>query len=242
MSTEADGVADRFLALRGAKYQRRPVRNANEIVADRIRQLVLDGVLRPGDRVPQDEIAASLGMSRLPVREALISLKHQGVVTLSPRRGAYVSRFDEEVVRDHFNVFAYLLAYATSLATSRGDDDLVEAVGELAAAISAEHDADEFEYLAAQFMRTVTLGSGSAHVRLVLRSINPLMPGNFYAVIPASADGLRIAAPKVAAAMRNHDGDLAAATYAGYVRGNADLLVAHLRERGVFGQDGRPTP
>jgi DNA-binding GntR family transcriptional regulator len=53
-----------------------------------IRRLIFDGDLRPGTRVPQDEIAQTLGVSRIPVREALIALEREGWVTIELHRGA----------------------------------------------------------------------------------------------------------------------------------------------------------
>jgi DNA-binding GntR family transcriptional regulator len=52
-----------------------------EEAAIHIRRMIFDGELRPGERVPQDEIALALGISRIPHREALVALEHQGWVT-----------------------------------------------------------------------------------------------------------------------------------------------------------------
>ena len=53
-------------------------RNVGEIVADHIRRLVFDGSLADGERVPQREIAEALGVSSIPVREALVALEREG--------------------------------------------------------------------------------------------------------------------------------------------------------------------
>lgn len=52
-------------------------------VAEYIRQLIWNGSLRPGDRVLQGEIAAALGVSRIPVREGLVAVESEGLVRLS---------------------------------------------------------------------------------------------------------------------------------------------------------------
>ena len=65
--------------------------SVGEVVADYIRQLVFSGELRDGQRVPQREIAQALGVSSVPVREALQRLEGEGYLVLEPRRGATVA-------------------------------------------------------------------------------------------------------------------------------------------------------
>lgn len=60
-------------------------------VANLIRQAILTGELKSGDKIPQDELAESFGVSRMPIREALVILNYEGLVTLEPRRGAWVT-------------------------------------------------------------------------------------------------------------------------------------------------------
>src|SRR6185295_14079292 len=79
--------------------------SVGEVVADYIRQLVFSGELRDGQRVPQREIAQALGVSSVPVREALAALQREGVVTIEPNRGAFVNGLDADVVREQFYIF-----------------------------------------------------------------------------------------------------------------------------------------
>ena len=61
----------------GARIHRPPT---SEQVSEHVRRLIFDGELHPGDRIPQDAIAAELGVSRIPVREALIEMARDGLV------------------------------------------------------------------------------------------------------------------------------------------------------------------
>jgi len=70
------------------KLQRVPLR---EQVADAIRNAILYGELKPGDRVPEQELAERLGVSRLPVREAIRMLEQEGVLAVRPQGGATVA-------------------------------------------------------------------------------------------------------------------------------------------------------
>jgi DNA-binding GntR family transcriptional regulator len=64
---------------------------ANESIADSLRADILRGKLRSGQALRQDEIAAQFGISKIPVREALVLLKAEGLVNFYPNRGAFVS-------------------------------------------------------------------------------------------------------------------------------------------------------
>lgn len=69
-------------------------RSATEVATETIRKRILDGTLSAGERLNQDEIASTLGLSRLPVREALRKLESFGLVAIVPRRGAMGSSYD----------------------------------------------------------------------------------------------------------------------------------------------------
>lgn len=84
------------------------------------------GDLKPGDRLFEDRLAAQLGVSRNPVREAIRALEGTGLVEVVPRRGVYVTQFDLAQVRQLLELRAVIEAFAAQLAaTHRTDDDLV---------------------------------------------------------------------------------------------------------------------
>lgn len=91
-------------------------RTLREVVADRIRTMILAGDLAPGERLFEDHLAAQLGVSRNPVREALRALESTGLVEVVPRRGAYVARFDPERTRQLLDLRGVLEGYAAELA------------------------------------------------------------------------------------------------------------------------------
>ena len=70
-----------------------------DLVVSHVVNLVLTGKLRSGDRVDRNEIASDLGLSRVPIQEAVVQLEHDGILSTQYHRGAYVERFDESVVR-----------------------------------------------------------------------------------------------------------------------------------------------
>lgn len=73
-----------------------PTPVASQRIADHVREQILGGRLPPGTRIRQDDLAAELGASRLPVREALRILHTRGLVTLEANRGAWVTQLDRD--------------------------------------------------------------------------------------------------------------------------------------------------
>ena len=71
----------------------------HEMVASVLREAIITGHLRGNEPLPQDEIAAQLRVSHIPVREALRQLESEGLVTYQPNRGATVSALTSEEIR-----------------------------------------------------------------------------------------------------------------------------------------------
>lgn len=113
-------------------------------VAEALRAEILNGVLLPGTRIRQEEVAARLGASRVPVREALRILEADGLVTLVANTGAWVAQLSlaecEEIYQIRERVEPLLLRYA---APHLGDD-LLDRLEELAIHMEASNDVEDF--------------------------------------------------------------------------------------------------
>lgn len=88
----------------------------HDLVYRELREAILAGRLKPGDRLVEDRIAADLGVSRNPVREAIRALSSQGLVEVASRRGAQVARRDSRDAREAVEVRALLEAHNARLA------------------------------------------------------------------------------------------------------------------------------
>ena len=73
-----------------------------EQVVEQVRMAIVEGRLKPNDHVTEAILTEQLGVSRTPVREALILLEREGLVVFMPNRGAFVRAFNEGDVRDVF--------------------------------------------------------------------------------------------------------------------------------------------
>ena len=91
--------------------------------AEQIRSAILDGSLVPGSRIAQDEIAAQLGVSRLPIRQALLVLEGEGLVLLDHNRGAMVAPLDVKFISDLFDFRAVVDSQVAGMLAARRDFD-----------------------------------------------------------------------------------------------------------------------
>ncbi|WP_297723062.1 GntR family transcriptional regulator [Limnohabitans sp. Rim8] len=85
-------------------------------VTSRLRSLIVESHIKPGERVPELEISRDLGVSRTPIREALKVLASEGLVELLPLRGAVVKSFSPKDAADMLEVMGLLESYAAQKA------------------------------------------------------------------------------------------------------------------------------
>ena len=86
-----------------------------------LKEMILEGELKAGDRLIERELAGKLGISRTPIREALFRLESQGFVKTVPRKGVVVSNISESEVIEVFTILASLEVLAVKLAARRMD-------------------------------------------------------------------------------------------------------------------------
>lgn len=92
-----------------------------KLVLKELRERILSGALAPGERLVEGRLSEELGVSRMPVREALRALAAEGIVVIEPRRGATVTSFTGEQIREMVEVRATLEALNAKLAARRHD-------------------------------------------------------------------------------------------------------------------------
>ena len=75
-----------------------------EVVSETLRQAIKDGVLKPGERLMEIQLADELGVSRTPIREAIRKLELEGFVVMVPRRGTYVADISLKDIAQVFEI------------------------------------------------------------------------------------------------------------------------------------------
>jgi len=220
-------TSDSGLAL-GSPLARR---NVGEVVGDHIRQLVFNGELRDGQRVPQREIAEALGVSSIPVREALVALQREGVVTIEPNRGAFVNGLDAEVVTEQFYVFGRIYGRATRITAERAEASVLAQLALLAEQIRAESDLDELLSLSIRFELLILDTGGSKRLRALFSPLSRIVPGNFYVTIPGSAEVTRRGVNEMTTAIRSRRPEAAEHACWRLIDEIGELVALRFRER-----------
>jgi DNA-binding GntR family transcriptional regulator len=205
---------------------------AADQVAERIRWMIVDGTLRPGQKVAQDALSLQLGVSRIPVREALIQMERDGLIVARQNVGAFVGAFDESVIRDHFEVLALVQAMAAERTSAQADRDVFAHLGSLRDAVVAAEDPRLVNDLAVQFQRTVNLASNSTRLRSVLRGLSRILPVDIFVHVAGSLDAQQTAVEQMYVAIMQRR--RLRETYQLINRLRADLIVTDLRTRGTF--------
>lgn len=209
----------------------------SEEVADHVRTRIMRGEARPGDFIRLDETAAGLGVSVTPVREALLTLRGEGLVDLVPRRGYRVSPMSRQDVEDIFWLQAELSKRIVDRAILRFDsaalDNHARLVEDFAAA-AARADADGVVRAQYAIHRSVNRASQSDKLSRFLSNAARYLPYRLYAedeVWRAAAlqDNLRMLE-----ALRTGDVGTAHAVIDAEFSNGARLLVSHLERAGVW--------
>jgi DNA-binding GntR family transcriptional regulator len=150
---------------------RPPLGAVRERVREQLRARIMTGVLRPGDRLVERDLAEDLGVSRVPVREAIRSLEADGFVVVQSPRRVVVRQLSRLEVEELFDVREALEMLATGLACRRADPlalrRLKRAVTEAARAIAAGNIAQAAEANVQFHQEIVTLAGNGLLVKML---------------------------------------------------------------------------
>ena len=130
----------RLAPIRLDSYQ--PLR---EVVCETLRDAIRKGILKPGERLMEIQLAEELGVSRTPVREAIRKLELEGYVIMMPRRGTYVANLSIRDVNEVFEIRTSLDSLASGLAAERITDEELERLQRLLVLISEYVETNDME-------------------------------------------------------------------------------------------------
>ena len=117
-----------------------------EVVCETLRDAIRRGILKPGERLMEIQLAEELGVSRTPVREAIRKLELEGYVIMMPRRGTYVANLSIRDVNEVFEIRTSLESLSNGLAAERITDEELEQLQRLLVVIGKyieENDMDK---------------------------------------------------------------------------------------------------
>ncbi|AQT78125.1 GntR family transcriptional regulator [Mycolicibacterium litorale] len=206
-------------------------------VAGHLREAIMTGALRPGTFIRLDETAAQLGVSITPVREALLTLRGEGMVALEPRRGYVVQPLSRQDVADIYwlqaTIAKELVVSAADRITGEQIDDLERANEVLAHAV-AEGDAARIEAAEFAFHRLLNRSAGRIKLAWFLLHAARYMPPHIYVTDPSWGTAAVESHRQLIAALRSRDKAVLAEVAAAEFSDGADLLLEQLERSGMW--------
>lgn len=154
-------------------------------------QAIRDGRLTPGQRLRDIELAAALGVSRTPVREALQRLARIGLVEVSANRYTRVSVPDDRVLADTYEYVVYSVGFGLRMSLARCSDDELAAATALADRMieaSARGSNEDLALASAAFYQQISLTTGNSVYEAIMREAGPAFQRNLDTWRPARAD------------------------------------------------------
>ena len=206
-------------------------------VAAHLRAGIMSGTLRPGTFIRLDDTAAELSVSITPVREALRTLRGEGMVQLEPHRGHVVSPFTRGDIEDIFWLQASIagqLARSAAERITNDEIDQLERFAETVANAIERHDTDEVVDAEFAFHRAFNRSSGRTKLAWFLMHATRYLPPHFYANDPQWGRATVANRRRLIAALRRHDVDEVVRLTNAQFTDAARRLTARLDELGLW--------
>ncbi|MDT5105565.1 MAG: hypothetical protein QOI25_3078 [Mycobacterium sp.] len=206
-----------------------------DLVVSHVVNLVLTGKLRSGDRLDRNEIAEELGVSRVPIQEAVVQLEHDGVLSTRYHRGAYVERFDADVVREHHELYGVLNGIASARAAADRRPKVVDALRSTLDALHAAMESRAFHEHAWRYRQTINDEYTGPRLQAAIRASQTFMPRAFWTAYLGSHDELLPFYVAETAAVGEQDPGAARAACVGRSEVMGRIMLAELVRRRVLG-------
>lgn len=205
-----------------------------------ILNLVLTGKLRTGDRVDRNEIAEALGMSRVPIQEALVQLEHDGVLSTRYHRGAFVERFDSDTILEHHELHGVLNGIASARAAANPTPRILDQLDALMRTLRSTKEPRAFQQAARDYRRAVADEYAGPRLHAAIRASTALIPRAFLLSYPDVIAEMLPFYEQETAAIHRRDAAAARAACAGCAALMAKIMVAELVRRRVLDPPERP--
>jgi DNA-binding GntR family transcriptional regulator len=223
---------------RAAKHDARPkVRSVSGQVTDTIRHMILMGDLRPEEQVTQDYLAKELGVSTMPVREALLQLSHEGFIISGRGRAFRVARTTRQDIADVYWMHSTLAGELTSRACANVDANTLRELDAIHASWVAsvrDRDAGAMTETNFEFHRLINHVANSPKLLLLMRNTLRMIPERFYSMLPEWPSSSTDYHRGILDALHAGDRDKAAAEASEHVQEAGRMLIQFFDEKGYW--------
>ena len=212
-------------------------------VARLIRRRIFDGGYAAGSYIRLDQLAAELGISVTPVREALFALRAEGLIAQLPRRGFVVLPVTGRDVTDVANVQAHVGGELAARAAVNITDDQLRELKAIQARLEEAYAGDDQEQtvrLNHEFHRAINVASDSPKLAQLMSQITRYAPESVFPTIEGWPNQSIKDHRRVLSALEKHDENLARAAMSEHLAAGAVPLIEHLVSRGVVDDASLP--
>ncbi|TCP43422.1 DNA-binding GntR family transcriptional regulator [Tamaricihabitans halophyticus] len=209
---------------------------ADQVVAS-LREMILLGEIAPGEQVRHEQLAEELGVSTMPVREALLRLSHEGLIETRRGRSYRVATTTREDIADIYWLQSNLAGELTARACRRVGAPELERLDQLQVewrTAVADGDVNRLETINFEFHRLINMAAGAPKLVDMMRTTLRMIPRSFYSRHPEWTD---LATPRhdaIVAALRAGDETAARREAEEHVREAGELMIQYFDERGYW--------
>ncbi len=216
-------------------------RRLGDEVAQQVRDAIMSGTYVAGEKLVVEDLASQLGVSTMPVREALVALAHEGVLQVSPRRGFGVARLGKQDIEDIFRVQAFLAGILAERASQTIDEKglrrlqrIQEKVERAAANGDTGASSAQIEDLNYEFHYSLNHVVDAPRLRWFLRVATQYVPRHVYETIPTWTRLTVVDHPQIIEALESRDPTAARRRAETHVMRAGMQVVENLEARGFW--------
>jgi DNA-binding GntR family transcriptional regulator len=209
----------------------------SEDVARYVRRRIFNGTYIPGEYLRLDQLAAELGISVTPVREALLNLRAEGLLAQQPRRGFVVLPVTRRDIADVSNVQAYIGGELAARAAENINDDQLAALRKLQADLEDAYTRKDYEHavrLNHEFHRAINVAGDSPKLAQFMSGITRYAPESVFPTVAGWPEQSIKDHRRIVAALERRDAKQARMAMAEHFTVGVAPLTDHLIELGVI--------
>ncbi|TVX98891.1 GntR family transcriptional regulator [Mycolicibacterium porcinum] len=204
-------------------------------VVTHIINLVMTGKLRSGDRIDRNEIVRDLGLSRVPIQEAVVQLEHDGILSTRYHRGAFVSRFDEATVAEHHELYGILNGIASARCAESPTPRIIAHLDDTLRVMRSAKDTKTFQEACWVFRDAINDEYAGPRLHATIRAGKSFAPSEFWINYPKAKADFLPGYEAETAAIHAHDPEGARRACTERAEKMAQIMIAEPTRRGVFG-------
>ena len=220
--------------MTASEFATRP--QLSEAVAAYVRNRIFDGTYTAGEYVRLDQLAAELGISVTPVREALFQLRAEGLLAQQPHRGFVVLPVTGRDITDVSDVQGHIGGELAARAATNITDDQVRELESIQAQLEDAYRRDDHERavrLNHDFHRAINVAADSPKLAQLMSQITRYAPESVFPIVTGWPKQSMKDHRRVVAALANRDPGEARAAMSEHLSAGAGPLITHLKQRGV---------